>query len=120
MGARLKVGLFNDVHDHRHNSRASLFLWNRGVVLVAASCIIPVDSYHFVVLASNPVLDFMILHIVVYHATTSTLVLSLSPFSMFINARPGPVTPIPIDIAPLHVHVPSTYLFAAPVLTTRA
>lgn len=39
---------------------------------------------------------------------------------MFINARPGPVTPIPIDIAPLHVHVPSTYLFAAPILTTRA
>lgn len=111
----------NDVHDHRHNSRASLFLW--GVVLVAASCIIPVDSYHSVVLASNPVLDFMTLHIVVYYSDdehSRPLVLSPSSFSMFINARPGPVTPIPIDIAPLHVHVPSTYLFAAPVLTTRA
>lgn len=64
-------------------------------------CIIPVDSYHFVVLASNPVLDFMILHIVVYHATTSTLVLSLSPSSMFIDARPGLVTSTLIDISPL-------------------
>lgn len=83
------------------------------------------DLYHFVVLASNPVLDFMILHIDVYYSDdehSRPLVLSPSSFSMFIDARPGLVTPIPIDIVSPHVHVPSTYLFAAPgpILTTRA